>query len=297
MRKKIGEYDSTLKKLYGSLRKRYGLAFDETLDELEEIFSDEEYGQLPVFLLNSDDTYSRDFINEINAVGRALAYGFYRDGDFPYKVITEVREAIPKLLRQSDEDKFFYISIRKASPFVVERSGIICLKIEEQSGNLVLNIIKNRRTIQDEIIREYRDDEDKNMFIPLVSKFYYSRWEKRPDIFLRRYSPSSRKNNNVIVCLKKGEIVGFLIYGYGADIAPVAMRDEITVTVWDVFVKERYRRQGIATRMYEKLVKNAEYCRAKKIRFKVWEEDVETNLFLCSLQCRELYSLYELDVK
>ena len=108
MRKKIGEFNSVLKKVYGSLRKRYGLVYDETLEELEKIFEDEEFGQLPIFLISIDDTYSRELISEINAIGIAQAYGFYRDGEFPYKVITEVREALPQLINQSENDKFFY---------------------------------------------------------------------------------------------------------------------------------------------------------------------------------------------
>ena len=297
MRKKIGEFDSVLKKIYGSLRKRYGLSFEETLDELEEVFADEEFKTLPVFLISNVDIYSRELIEEINALGKAQAYGFYRDGDFPYKIITEVKEALPQLIRQSDDDKFFYVSVYADSKFMVERSGVVCLRIEKHNGDLWLNIVKNRKTVQNEIIREYRAVEDKEKFLPVVNKFFHDRWEKRPDVFVKSYNPNWSVDNNVVICFKSGEVAGFIIYGYGSDISSISMKDAMTFTIWDIYVKEEYRRQGVATRMYEKVVRIAEKCKSPRVRFKVFADDAETNLFLKSLHSKELYSLYEMDLK
>lgn len=295
MRKKIGEFNSVLKRIYGSLRKRYGLDYEETLEELESIFEDEEFVQLPIFLISMDDTYSRELIAEINAIGGAQAYGFYRDGEFPYKVITEVREALPQLINQSESDKFFYISVHKSSSFLVERSGVICLKIENVNGTLWLTILKNRKSRKNEIIREYRY-EDRDKFLPLVNSYYYSRWERRPDLFEKKYNLNNSNDYGVILCLKNDDVVGFVIYSYSGDKEMLSIKKNLIITVLDIFVKEEYRHQGIATRMYEKVVKLAEYGKCSKIQFRVWEDDALTNLFINSLHSKKLYSLYEFDI-
>lgn len=297
MIRKLGEYNSGLKKLYGSLRKRYGLTYEETSSEIDEVLEDDEFGQYPVFVISSDNTYSREFIAELNAIGKVQAYGFYRDGDFPYKVITEVREALPQLIRQNDNDKFFFISVGKDSSFIVERTGTICIKLSVSKKELQVSLTKTRKTIPTEIIRKYRE-EDKAEFTALIDKLYYKRWEKIPEIFRKRYSSHVFPFSYTILCFRKNKIVGFLVYRYEnrrEENSAISMADSI-ITITDIYVEEEYRRQKIATRMYEEVEKIVESCKANKLRFKVWEKDVVTKMFVESLQPEKLYTMYELDV-
>ena len=216
MKRIIGEYSLCLKKLYGSLRKRFQLNYDETLEEVDKVFDDEEFADYPVILISNDDKYSNEFIDEINAKGDGQAFGFYRSGDYGYRSVPEVREMVPKLLDDGIGQKFLYVSVDIRSFFRLALPGTICIKQGRYRGELSIDIIKTRKIISNELIRGLVRD-DLVEFIELFNKLYTNRWEKRPDLFFKGYKFTSsellnlcdRSNEkNAIVCVKNDKIVG-----------------------------------------------------------------------------------------
>lgn len=305
MRKFVGEYDSCLKKLYGSLRKRFKLDYEETLEEVDKVLQDEDFKDYPVILISNDDLYSREFIEEINGGGEAQSFGFYREGEWAYKNVAEVREMAPKLIDDMDGiDKFLYISVDVRSYFRLNLPGTICIKQGRYLGKLSVDIIKTRKIISNEIIRGLKK-EDFVEFNNLLNNLYMNRWQKRSDIFDKGYKLTENEVGNLcrkgsgknsIVCVKDGRIVGFIIYGYEDDGDNRAFNRLTILTIKDIYVDDEYRRQGIATRMYEEVLKIIEKFKSTVVKFKVWDEDFETKMFVESLHAKSLYSLYELEV-
>lgn len=300
MRKIVGELDESLKRIYGSLRKRYNLAYDETLADVDLVLGDERYSKYPVILLSNNDDYSRNFISELNEAGEVLSYGFYRDGDFPYTNFTEVREMIPGLL-EGEQDKFIYISIPERVALRKFFPGTICIRIGHTKDMMSIDIIKREKAVESEEIRLLKRN-DAPYFQELLNKLYLEKSIKRPDLFKSKYKLSNTDilefckggGKGAIVCIKEEVIVGFLIYVYERDADNDACNNDSILTIKDIYVEEDYRRQGIATRMYSALDDILRRSHSSKLKFKVWDDDCDVKQFIMSLGPKALYTLYEL---
>lgn len=297
MRKIIGEFNESIKKLYGSLRKRFGLEYKETLEYADRIFSRTEY---PIVFISSDDTFSLDLINEINASGNGEAIGFYRDGAYVYNVL-ELREMVPKLLDKSN--KLVYISIDAKSRFRLDIEGTIFVKIGNVGGELWVDIEVYEK-IEDEVIKKLTV-EDAKEFGKLLSELYLKRYEIRPDIFDKGYKLSSldidelcrRKGfRGAFICFRDSKIVGFIVYEFSEDKESRAYLSKTNLMVKDIYVLEEYRRLGIASRLFNEVKKIAGRFKCENIVFKVWDFDETTSKFLSSLHYKLLYGLYEVEI-
>lgn len=302
MRKVVGEYNEALEKLYGSLRKRFNLNYEETLDEVDDILGNDELVDYSVILVSSDDTHSNEFISEVNANSDAKAFGFYKSGIFAYENVQEVREMVPTLLERN-ERSFVFISVEFRSHFKILLPNTVTIKLGREDGKLRVEIIKTRPIIENEIIKKPGRDDFKD-FRDFIDRLYLNRWEKRPDIFQKHYSITptaflnmcnSHDSKNIIVCIKDEKMVGFVIY----DIEKCQKNgfvDSSMLSIEDIYVDVEYRRQGIATRMYEAVERVACKLKFSKIRFNIWEDDEEMKLFISSLHSKALSTLYEVDI-
>lgn len=303
MRKTIGEYNSCFKKLYESLKKRFKLNYEETLDEVDKVFEDENFWKYPVILISNDDTYSMEFINELNDIGEVRAYGFYDRGSGPYLDVFELRDKINRILENEvDADKFFYVSVSVHSFFRLDIPGTICIKQGRDSGNLSIDILKTRVVIENEKFRKAVDD-DYSQFDRLYRELNYKKWEMYPELFKRNYGMTI---NNFYTYTGKRDMRGIYVYEKDSEIVGFIILDNVTnkdgnlsssseILIEDIYVVEKFRRRGIARIMYEEIVKIIRKRTPYKIKFKVWDCDVETKGFVSSLQSKSLYSLYELE--
>lgn len=303
MRKCVGEYNDSLKKLYGSLRKRFKLDYDCSLDEVDKILGDDEFSDYAVILISNDDIYSKEFVAEVNEKKDSRAFGFYKDGVLAYTNVQEVREMVPKLIGDVG-DSFVYVSVDMRSQFRLTIPKTICIKQGKSNGELTVDVIKTRPVIENEIIRML-EQTDLKEFNELLNSLYINRWERRPDIFDKGYKLvqseisnicNASTSKNIVVCVKDDKIVGFIFYEYVYDGDNRGYNNSVILTIKDIYVDSEYRRQKIATKMYEKVVRILEKFKSNKLKIKVWAEDEETKQFIFSLQPKELYTLYEIDI-
>lgn len=301
MREIMGEYNDGLKKLFGSFRKRFGLAHSETLEYVDMMIKDKEYA---ILYFASDISYSKELIDEINAAGVGQAFGFYKDGPSAFNSVDEIKEAVPRIIGAGG-NKFIFVELEERSRFRLEDiPKSIFVKQGRDRGEMVVDIVKSREYVKDEVIRKIaRQDQDE--FNKLYNKLYIRRWEVRSDIFVKNFKMSPSEFNRIcsrcndtsaFLCFKEDRLIGFIIYESLAEKDNRSFNNMSVITIRDIYVEEEFRRQGVATRLFREVARVADKNCAKVIRFKVWSADEETVGFVQSLNKRPLYSLYEVDI-
>lgn len=301
MRKMLGEYKEDLIKLFGSFRKKVGLKYNETSDYVDSMIKDDDYS---IIYFASDITYTEELIKEINESGIGSAYGFYRTGDAAYKNIDEIKEAIPNIVGDGG-NKFIFVEIEERSRFRLEDiPKTFFIKLGREKGNLTIDIIKAREIIEDEVIKPV-DRKCMKEFNELYNTLYKKRIEVRRDLFLSNFKMNQTelyrvcdRDNSIgaFVCYKNDVMVGFVVYEVATDSNHRSLISRYYYTVRDIYVLEEYRRCGIATRLFREVRRIADKAHAQVVRFRTWGFDEETLGFVNSLNKKNLYSVYEVDV-
>lgn len=299
MKEVMGEYNASLKKLFGSFKKRFGLTYSGSLEYVDKIIEDKDYA---ILFFASDITYSRELIDEINSSGLGQAFGFYKDG--PNNSLEEIKLAIPRIVGEGG-NKFIFVELEDKSRFRLEEvPKTIFIKLGSSAGNLVVDTVKAREVVKDEVIKRI-DKTDQEEFNKLFHTLYVKRWEMRGDIFVRNFKMSNSdlsrlcdKSNDksAFVCYREGKLVGFIIYESISDKDSRAFEDRCYLTVRDIYVDEEYRRLGIATRLFREVTRLADKNRSKIVKFKTWGFDEETNAFVASLNKETLYTMHEISI-
>lgn len=298
MKKNMGEYNEGLKKLYGSFRKRFGLDYSETLEYADTNVEDKSYA---ILYFSSDITYSKEFIEEINSTGVGQAYGFYREGPGAMSV-EEIKEAVPRIVGDGG-NKFIFVELGEKSRFRLEDiNKTVFMKMGTDKGDLVLDIVKSREYLADEIIRKM-EKSDIEEFDILYRELFAKRWEARNDLFIKNYKLTKSSlsmicdRNNVVgsyLCFKEEKLVGFLLYEFMEE-EENGLENKTYLTVRDIYVLDEYRRQGVATRMFREVLQIASKSYTKCVRFKTWMMDEEIVGFINSLNKKPLYTVYEIE--
>lgn len=296
MRQLIGEYKEGLNKVLGSFKKRFGFKY-----EVSSGYVDEKLEQESIIYFGSDSSGIIDLIEEINRGETGKAYGFFKNNKHS---LEEMKENIPRLVLDN-RNVFIFVELEERSRFRLEDiPGSIFIKQIKKENNLIIDVVKAKEVIEDEIIRRI-EKKDTDAFNELYKKLYIERWEARSDLFSRKYKMVQseldticRKSSSsgAFVCFKKEKIVGFIVYESLQDIDNRASTLDYFLTVKDIYVEGKYRHRGIATRLFREVQRLADKNRVKSIRFKVWSEDGDTNRFMKKLVKKELYSVYELEV-
>lgn len=302
MRKLIGEFNDNFKKFYGSLRKKYGLCYEETLEAADIVFENKNNIDFPVILICNRDEYSEEFIKELNEQGEYQAFGFYHDGELSYNSVEDLKIMIPKLLKGDDRSKkFIYISVDWRSKFTFEIPGTICIKQGISREMLYLDIIKTNPIRQNEVIRRFRED-DASSVSKMLNDLYKNRCKVRPDLFLNDFALSpndvinlcrSVGNSDAVVCVRNGYMVGFMIYDYEIERGNRGRTEKRIIVIKDFYVREEFRRRGIATRMFEEVSRTLVKSKRSRVRFQIMSDDLMSRKFIASLHAKELYSVYE----
>lgn len=301
MKKNVGEYNEGLKKLFGSFKKRFGLSYSETLEYVDSIIEDKNYA---VLYFASDITSSKELIEEINETGVGQAFGFYKSGPMAFNSVDEIKEAVPRIVGDGG-NKFIFVELEERSRFRLEDIPMsIFVKQGRSYGEMVVDVVKSREYVQDEVIRRIEKD-DCSEFNALYHNLYLKRWEQRNDIFIR----SHRMTNNtlsticnkhvdlgVFVCYKEDRLAGFILYESFRESDNRKYTDNYSLVVNDIYVVEEFRRQGIATRLFREVARVAEKNHLKCVRFRTWGFDKETSAFVQSLNKTQLYEMHEVNL-
>lgn len=301
MREIIGEYNSGLKSLFESFRKRFGLNYNATLEYVDKMIEDKDYA---ILYFSSDISYSKELIEEINSTGVGQAYGFYKEGPLAFSSVEEIKEAVPRIVGDGG-NKFIFVELEERSRFRLEDiPKSIFVKLGRDHKEMVVDIVKARKVVENETIRRI-EKTDQDEFNVLYNKLYMKRWEMRNDIFVKNFKMnpselssicSSQRSNGAFVCIKDDRLVGFIIYEFLREQDSRAFEPVSVLTIRDIYVEEEFRRQGIATRLFREVTRIADKSLAKTIKFKTWSSDEETSKFVDSLNKRPLYTMYEIDI-
>lgn len=123
----------------------------------------------------------------------------------------------------------------------------------------------------------------------IISELHKMHLENRPDFYLENECPITLKEYKSL--LKKKEKVGisFVVNNKiaGICLATIKNRIEKSVYIDDIYVLSDYRRQGIATKLFEQIKKISKDMGAKSIDLTVWQFNKSAFDFYKSLGMKE----------
>lgn len=123
----------------------------------------------------------------------------------------------------------------------------------------------------------------------IISELHKMHVENRPDFYLENECPITLKEYKSL--LKNEEKVGisFVVNNKIAGICFVTIKNRIEKSVYidDIFVLSEYRRQGIATKLFEQIKEISKDIGAKRIDLTVWQFNKSAFEFYKSLGMKE----------
>lgn len=127
-----------------------------------------------------------------------------------------------------------------------------------------------------------------------ISELHKMHVENRPDFYLENECPITLKEYKSL--LKKEKIsIAFVVNNKiaGICLATIKNRIEKSIYIDDIFVLSEYRRQGIATKLFEQIKEISKDIGAKRIDLTVWQFNKSAFDFYKSLGMKEQRTVLE----
>ena len=128
----------------------------------------------------------------------------------------------------------------------------------------------------------------------IISELHKMHVENRPDFYLENECPITLKEDKSL--LKKEKIsIAFVVNNKiaGICLATIKNRIEKSIYIDDIFVLSEYRRQGIATKLFEQIKEISKDIGAKRIDLTVWQFNKSAFDFYKSLRMKEQRTVLE----
>lgn len=128
----------------------------------------------------------------------------------------------------------------------------------------------------------------------IISELHKMHVENRPDFYLENECPITLKEYKSL--LKKEKIsIAFVVNNKiaGICLATIKNRIEKSIYIDDIFVLSEYRRQGIATKLFEQIKEISKDIGAKRIDLTVWQFNKSAFDFYKSLRMKEQRTVLE----
>lgn len=128
----------------------------------------------------------------------------------------------------------------------------------------------------------------------IISELHKMHVENRPDFYLENECPITLKEYKSL--LKKEKIsIAFVVNNKiaGICLATIKNRIEKSIYIDDIFVLSEYRRQGIATKLFEQIKEISKDIGAKRIDLTVWQFNKSAFDFYKSLGMKEQRTVLE----
>ena len=128
----------------------------------------------------------------------------------------------------------------------------------------------------------------------IISELHKTHVENRPDFYLESECPITLKEYKSL--LKKEKIsIAFVVNNKiaGICLATIKNRIEKSIYIDDIFVLNEYRRQGIATKLFEQIKEISKDIGAKRIDLTVWQFNKSAFDFYKSLGMKEQRTVLE----
>ena len=265
------------------------------------------------------DLAHTELLNRINSVDDCKAYGVFPFGQGAYTSLDEANRRIVNFSIGKGK-RLIYASFN--GMYTDDCNGIRkinedCLKLCEQLDNSVILIISEsvsedikvplcvvKRMLSSEKVR-MAAMKDLHTINDLIKQSWSKRVNDRPDIFEKRrlftecefynYCSRSRAETCLVYEISE-EIVGFILFKINFVTNKDYLRDRSYLFVENIYVKEKYRRRGIGTKLYTEACNYGRKMKIKKVELSVLERETELISFIDSLNMKELSIVYEMDL-
>lgn len=208
------------------------------------------------------------------------------------KIIDSSFQFVGDFMIIANGDKFF--------DFFNQHLSACCGGLSEQEMMMPVVVIKKK--LHKEFIRPSRM-EDYSMISLVMMQMQKDRVLKRKDIFLNFCVLS--KSDFVNLCDRNvpstcfvyevnEEVVGFVIVRLKSVFGDKKYSNHNYVNIEYIYVSEDYRRQKIATKLYQEVLKYAKKLHFKKVEFALWYFDSIGEEFVLSLGPKLLHKNYEI---
>lgn len=272
---------------------------------------------------SSCDLSHDDLLSSINSLDGCRAYGVFPFGDGKYDSLQEATDRIVNFSNGPGK-RLIYVSFKGI--YAPNQSGFnkldhdcfqLCQKLDDSAILIISEDINDdfkvpvcaiKRMISSEGVRlaALKDLDSVNK---LVFESYDNRMKLRPDIFERRinFTKSEFYNycnrNSVKTCLVyeiSEEIVGFIIFNIKFVNNIDYFKDRSFLIINNIYVKSKYRRRGIGTKLYNEACNYGKKFKIKSIEINFLDEEIELKNFVDSLNMKRFGGTYEMkliDVK
>lgn len=215
-------------------------------------------------------------------------------------------EALEKLILDNDEFYSYaydYIIVGRENIYFKNDNGLKYGGISENEMLVPLfNVCRKKKDDQVVIRRvKYEDYED---FAKLANQFHGNRAANRKDIFQKTSASFSRPDfynlcnsfagKLIYVYVLSEKIIGYVKFDLDDHRGSRTYTDKCALRIYELYVLEEFRRQGVAKSLYEEVLKYAKRVRADRIEFLVWDFEEETKQFVDSLQMKVQSYCYEI---
>ncbi len=129
----------------------------------------------------------------------------------------------------------------------------------------------------------------------IISELDKMHVENRPDFYLENECPITLKEYKSLLKKKEKISIAFVVNNKiaGICLATIKNRIEKSIYIDDIFVLSEYRRQGIATKLFEQINEISKDIGAKRIDLTVWQFNKSALDFYKSLGMKEQRTVLE----
>lgn len=130
---------------------------------------------------------------------------------------------------------------------------------------------------------------DYEAVINIISELHKMHVENRPDFYLENECLITLKEYKSLLKKKEKISIAFVVNNKiaGICLATIKNRIEKSIYIYDIFVLSEYRRQGIATKLFEQIKEISKDIGAKRIDLTVWQFNKSAFDFYKSLGMKE----------
>lgn len=257
------------------------------------------------------NTKQQTIIEKLNKQNEIKAYSFLPTGLGHYENLEELKN---QLIRQStlEEKKYIYVYIEdkeqleeKIKDLTKELKETLLIIIGIKENDIVPFLIWNQKAKTKSWVIRHPNEKEYSPFVHMSKEFEVIFRKGRPDIYDGKvvYSKSEfstlcnpHQLGTLLIYEEDYNILGFIEAQLETSKKEARYKDTRIMKIKKIFVKKEYRRQKIATKLYEEIVKKAKEEKCDRIEVEVYSFTPEAKSFFASRGLKILSYQYETKV-
>lgn len=257
------------------------------------------------------NTEQQTIIEKLNKQNEIKAYSFLPTGLGYYEDLEELKN---QLIRQStlEEKKYIYVYIEdrthleeKIKDLTEELKEALLIIIGIKENETVPFLIWSQKEKTKSWVIRHPNENEYSPFVHMSKEFEVIFRKGRPDIYDGKVVYNKGEFNTLcnphqlgtlLIYEEDHNILGFIEAQLETSKKEAKYKDSRTMRIKKIFVKKEYRRQKIATKLYEEVVKKAKEEKCDRIEVEVYSFTPEAKSFFTSLGLEILSYQYEIKV-